>query len=161
MLSNTTDVSFGAVVQFGCASGFSLNGTSITICQNNGLWSTSVPMCVRNQLVQCPEIPTVDHMTASSSNRSAGAMVNLTCDKGYQLDGQKTIYCAENGVWSSPFPKCTGTSTTSSIPYYYFCVVQLSVCVFILTRRNFMLNSQNYMPECCPDLLLCIYKLKS
>ena len=110
VLTNTTDVSIGTVVQFGCISGFTINGTTITICQSNGTWSSSVPTCVMTE-AQCPEIPLLKHMIASSSNRSVGAEVTLACEKGYKIDGEATIYCTENSTWSDSFPECTADST--------------------------------------------------
>ena len=108
LLLNTTNVSIGTVVRFGCVDGLLLQGNSITVCQSNGTWNSTVPTCV-SAPVQCPEIPTLEHMSTSTTNRSVGAEVTLTCDKGYEMDGQGTIYCMKNGTWSAPFPKCMST----------------------------------------------------
>ena len=102
LLADTMNVNVGTVVRFGCIHGFSLLGDPVTFCQNDGTWNTSVPTCV----IQCPQIPSQEHTSASSSNRSVNAEVILTCDDGYKIEGQTKIHCMKNGSWSAPFPIC-------------------------------------------------------
>ena len=111
----SNNFSIGAVVHFNCISGYSLIGSSVALCQSNGTWDTTVPTCVMKQ-PQCPEIKLGDHMNASGTNRSVGAEVILTCDKGYKMDGEGTLHCMENAKWSATTPKCTSTSTVTPGP---------------------------------------------
>jgi hypothetical protein len=36
-----------------------------------------------------------------------GDIVVFVCDEGYQLLGNVTSVCAEDGLWSQPVPVCT------------------------------------------------------
>ena len=113
----SNNFSIGAVVHFNCISSeFSLNGSSVALCQSDGTWNTTIPTCVRKQ-PQCPEIKLDEHTSASSTNRSISAEVTLTCDEGYEMDGEKTLqtlHCMQNATWNATTPKCVSTTTPSA-----------------------------------------------
>lgn len=62
-------------------------------------------------VMQCHAPPHVEHATYSyheSSTFSAGIFVNYTCEPGYTLIGEATLYCTESGTWNLPAPRCEG-----------------------------------------------------
>ncbi|XP_077785166.1 complement receptor type 2-like [Podarcis muralis] len=70
------------------------------------MWDSPVPICVR--VIQCQPPP---HVQNGMYNQEAavftnGMSVKYTCEPGYGLIGEGTIYCTASGTWSSPAPRC-------------------------------------------------------
>ena len=42
---NSTTAILGAVVSVSCNDGYTLQGSAVLTCQNDGSWDTSVPIC--------------------------------------------------------------------------------------------------------------------
>lgn len=63
-------------------------------------------------VLQCPSPPNIDGGNHSSQDVEVffpGMAVNYSCDPGYSLLGEGSIYCTESGNWSLPTPQCEGT----------------------------------------------------
>uniref|UniRef100_A0A8D2KYF7 Sushi domain-containing protein n=1 Tax=Varanus komodoensis TaxID=61221 RepID=A0A8D2KYF7_VARKO len=57
----------------------------------------------------CSSPPRVDHGKYSaleSAKYTNGASVKYSCESGYVLIGEATIYCTASGAWSIPVPHC-------------------------------------------------------
>lgn len=59
-----------------------------------------------------PDIPNGKHTGRLLDEFHFGTSVTYTCDPGYPLHGEPSIYCTsrdgKNGVWSGPPPRCGG-----------------------------------------------------
>ncbi|XP_053101832.1 complement receptor type 1 [Hemicordylus capensis] len=94
-------------ITFECDSDYILKGNHTIQCQSDGTWNPSVPICV--EVVQCQAPPYIQNGTHSHQETAVftdGMSVNYTCEPGYALIGQATIYCTASGTWSSPTPRC-------------------------------------------------------
>ncbi|XP_065505748.1 complement receptor type 1 [Caloenas nicobarica] len=102
----------GANVTFQCHPGFVLRGSNEAKCQLGGHWAPAVPTC-EPVLLQCPSPPNIDKGNHNSQDLevfTAGMVVNYSCDPGYSLQGEASIYCTDSGNWSLPLPQCADTS---------------------------------------------------
>ncbi|XP_065923868.1 uncharacterized protein [Magallana gigas] len=108
-ISHSSGVVFGSFVTFTCFPGFSLLGSANITCQANQ-W-TSRPQCVS---ANCPALPTISNGQLSSSGDQYAAIVNYTCNAGYQLIGAPILFCQSTGQWTASAPKCI--KTTCPIP---------------------------------------------
>ncbi|CAM4663529.1 unnamed protein product [Lepidochelys olivacea] len=95
------------MVVFECDPGYTMNGSPETQCQNDGRWDPPVPVCER--LLQCSFPPAITNGKPSVQALAVfttGTSVNYSCEPGYSLNGQASIYCAASGTWSPPPPQC-------------------------------------------------------
>ncbi|XP_065447088.1 complement receptor type 1-like [Chrysemys picta bellii] len=95
------------IVVFECDPGYTLSGSSETQCQNDGRWDPPVPVCER--MLQCPSPPAIANGKPSGWDLAVfttGTSVNYSCEPGYSLTGQASIYCMASGMWSPPPPRC-------------------------------------------------------
>uniref|UniRef100_A0A8C3VNG2 CD55 molecule (Cromer blood group) n=1 Tax=Catagonus wagneri TaxID=51154 RepID=A0A8C3VNG2_9CETA len=110
----TTDLLFGASIFFSCNTGYKLVGATSSYCfpvENDVGWSDPLPEC---QEIFCPEPPSIVHGTIQDKRSSYAyrQSVTYTCNKGFTLHGQSSIYCAikeDQGEWSGPAPECKET----------------------------------------------------
>ncbi|XP_059573553.1 complement receptor type 2 [Alligator mississippiensis] len=92
-----------------CDAGYAVNGTLESQCQDDGTWDPPVLVCER--VPQCPLPPNITHAEHSSRDVETftpGMSVNYSCEPGYSLVGEGSIYCTTSGVWSLPLPLCEG-----------------------------------------------------
>ncbi|KAH1170647.1 hypothetical protein KIL84_006265 [Mauremys mutica] len=95
------------IVVFECDPGYTLSGSPETQCQDDGRWDPPVPVCER--MLQCPSPPAIANGKPSSRDLAvftSGTSVNYSCEPGYSLTGQASIYCTASGTWSPPPPRC-------------------------------------------------------
>ncbi|XP_053098644.1 complement receptor type 2-like isoform X2 [Hemicordylus capensis] len=107
-------IKLGDRITFECDHGYILKGNHTIQCQPDSTLNPLVPICVR--VVQCQAPPYLQNGTRSHQETAVftdGMSVNYTCEPGYTLIGQATIYCAASGTWSSPAPHCELTQCPS------------------------------------------------
>ncbi|XP_043356656.1 LOW QUALITY PROTEIN: complement receptor type 1-like [Dermochelys coriacea] len=95
------------MVVFECDPGYTMSGSPETQCQDDGRWDPPFPVCER--LLQCPFPPAITNGKPSVQALAVfttGTSVNYSCEPGYSLNGQASIYCAASGIWSPPPPQC-------------------------------------------------------
>ncbi|XP_067404629.1 complement receptor type 2-like, partial [Emydura macquarii macquarii] len=95
------------VVVFECDPGYTLSGSPETHCQDDGRWDPPIPVCERR--LRCRSPPAIDHGKPSGlvlSVFNSGMSVNYSCEPGYSLSGQASIYCTASGTWSPLPPRC-------------------------------------------------------
>ncbi|XP_073176506.1 complement receptor type 2-like, partial [Lepidochelys kempii] len=95
------------MVVFECDAGYTLSGSAETECQDDGRWDPRVPTCERT--VQCVSPPAIANGKPSGQALAvftSGMSVNYSCEPGYSVTGQASIYCTASGTWSSPPPRC-------------------------------------------------------
>ncbi|XP_065189188.1 sushi, von Willebrand factor type A, EGF and pentraxin domain-containing protein 1-like isoform X3 [Sycon ciliatum] len=94
-----------SVLQYSCNEGYQLSGTSYTVCQADGSWSTANPMCTQ---ITCPLAtpPPVSGTVSSSANTYLSSR-QYSCMTGYMLTGSTDTVCLSNGKWSGTQPTCS------------------------------------------------------
>uniref|UniRef100_A0A672V7V4 Sushi domain-containing protein n=1 Tax=Strigops habroptila TaxID=2489341 RepID=A0A672V7V4_STRHB len=111
---NEIDFSVGKTVQYTCKPGYAKHpGMSPTItCLENGVWSEALEFCKSIPCEPPPDIPNGKHTGKLLDDFLFGTAVTYTCNPGYPLHGEPSIYCTtldgKNGVWSGPPPSCGG-----------------------------------------------------
>ncbi|CAL1545259.1 unnamed protein product [Lymnaea stagnalis] len=97
------DYSFNSTVSFLCNKGFKLVGANVLICLASGRWGSDLPYCDR---ITCPELDfPIGTVTILSSFYDG--IAEYSCNKGYQVVGNKERKCLETGEWSGNVPNCT------------------------------------------------------
>ncbi|XP_063695198.1 sushi, von Willebrand factor type A, EGF and pentraxin domain-containing protein 1-like isoform X2 [Bolinopsis microptera] len=102
------DSGFDALVTYQCDLGYKLIGTETSMCQSNGSWSGSVPICQR---VDCGVPPRIKMGRVYGTSTDYGSMYGYTCNWGHVFEGRASIVsivttCQENGRWSVEVPDC-------------------------------------------------------
>ncbi|XP_070604625.1 complement receptor type 1-like [Erythrolamprus reginae] len=96
-------------VSFECIGDHKMVGSREIHCQVDGTWDPPTPIC--EHVVQCPSPPDIKNGTRSNQETGvfpSGIFVKYTCNPGYDLIGETTLYCTNAGKWSSPAPNCEG-----------------------------------------------------
>ncbi|XP_074641309.1 sushi, von Willebrand factor type A, EGF and pentraxin domain-containing protein 1-like [Tubulanus polymorphus] len=96
--------SFNTTISFECRKGFVLKGAHHSRCQITGRWSHTTPVCRR---VRCPVPKQLVKGDFTTSGTRFEDRINYRCIPGFRIQGNASISCLANGVWSSPIPKCT------------------------------------------------------
>ncbi|CAM5126203.1 unnamed protein product [Natator depressus] len=103
-------------VRFECDPGYTLNASHQIQCRDDGMWDPPVPACT--QVLLCPPPPVIvkgKHNGKPLAAFPSGAYVNYSCDPGYALRGEASIYCTTSGTWSHPSPLCEGSYNFISV----------------------------------------------
>ncbi|XP_064354066.1 complement receptor type 1 isoform X2 [Dromaius novaehollandiae] len=98
----------GMSITYSCDPGFSLIGDASLSCTASGNWSLPYPRCAA---LQCPLPPNIDkgkHNSQDLKVFTPGMAINYSCDPGYYIMGEASIYCTDSGNWSLPLPRCEG-----------------------------------------------------
>ncbi|KAF6127568.1 sushi, von Willebrand factor type A, EGF and pentraxin domain containing 1 [Phyllostomus discolor] len=104
-IQNTCRNHFNAACGVRCHPGFDLVGSSIFLCQPNGLWSGSESSC---KVRTCPRLrqPRHGRLSCSTGEMSYRTTCVVTCDEGYRLEGSARLTCQGNAQWDSVEPRC-------------------------------------------------------
>ncbi|XP_076582393.1 P-selectin isoform X2 [Chaetodon auriga] len=101
------EFSFGSRCNITCEEGFHLNGMADTECSSMGTWSTDIPQCL---VKRCPTLKSPSHGSLICSDPheefSFGSRCNITCEKGFILNGTADTECTSVGKWSADIPHC-------------------------------------------------------
>ncbi|TRY54168.1 hypothetical protein DNTS_034843 [Danionella cerebrum] len=100
-------------IHFSCYSGYEFRGSETRVCQPNGKWSGSTPICGRNS-DRCPDpgVPAGTSRTGDEFN--IDQKVKYHCIDRLTLIGSKERICLENGQWSGTEPECYADFTYDS-----------------------------------------------
>lgn len=94
----------GTRCQLSCDHGYRLVGRASVNCMANRRWSGTAHC----RQIRCHVLPFIDHGTYSCTEGVAvDSRCDYACDKGYELEGDRTRTCLEGGVWSGTEPTCT------------------------------------------------------
>ncbi|XP_066480759.1 complement receptor type 1-like [Tiliqua scincoides] len=101
-------------VTFDCNAGHVKVGSGEMYCQVDGTWEPPPPHCELAVLCSTPQtIANGKHNREKSELFTSGVLVEYSCEPGYNLIGESTIYCTESGSWNSTAPKCEGESVAA------------------------------------------------
>ncbi|XP_010081196.1 PREDICTED: complement receptor type 1-like [Pterocles gutturalis] len=91
-----TDLLFGSKVNYTCDEGYKLVGGSQRTCEVSGTsvsWSGDAPVCQRITCDPPLDIPHGRHSGRSTDTFSYADVVTYTCEPGYPLHGEPSIFC--------------------------------------------------------------------
>ncbi|XP_076997754.1 sushi, von Willebrand factor type A, EGF and pentraxin domain-containing protein 1 isoform X2 [Tamandua tetradactyla] len=94
---------FGSTVKYFCVDGFFLKGDPTTSCQADGTWSAPLPECVP---VECPHPEEILNGIIDVQGLAYLSTALYTCKPGFELVGNTTSLCGENGQWLGGKPTC-------------------------------------------------------
>uniref|UniRef100_A0A8C2PBT7 Sushi, von Willebrand factor type A, EGF and pentraxin domain containing 1 n=1 Tax=Capra hircus TaxID=9925 RepID=A0A8C2PBT7_CAPHI len=94
---------FGSTVKYSCVDGFFLKGDPTTSCQADGTWSSPLPECVP---VECPQPEEILNGIIDVQGLAYLSTALYTCKPGFELVGNTTTLCGENGHWLGKKPTC-------------------------------------------------------
>uniref|UniRef100_A0A8C4RQ71 C3/C5 convertase n=1 Tax=Erpetoichthys calabaricus TaxID=27687 RepID=A0A8C4RQ71_ERPCA len=97
----------GDTTTYQCYEGYELYGSASRICQPNGKWNGSTPICVRKSDEEActdPGVPAGSRRTGNSFD--IDDKVTYECARGLILFGSKVRVCQESGEWTGSEPVC-------------------------------------------------------
>ncbi|XP_052282860.1 sushi, von Willebrand factor type A, EGF and pentraxin domain-containing protein 1-like isoform X6 [Dreissena polymorpha] len=100
---STSSTTYGTVVTITCDTGYMINGNSTSSCKSNGRWSSTGQHC---SPIECYPFPITEHGHLSTNSTTYRTSVTITCDTGYNVNGNSTSVCESNGHWSSTSQTC-------------------------------------------------------
>ncbi|KAM4706820.1 sushi, von Willebrand factor type A, EGF and pentraxin domain-containing protein 1 [Discoglossus pictus] len=102
-LSPVSSLHFGSIVKYTCMDGFLLKGESEITCNDDGMWSPELPQCI---LVECPQPEEILNGIVDVQGLSYLSTVLYTCKPGFDLMGNATLICGDDGKWLGGKPVC-------------------------------------------------------
>ncbi|XP_059503802.1 E-selectin-like isoform X1 [Stegostoma tigrinum] len=106
--------SYSSGCDFGCATGFILQGSDSLQCEDSGQWTAEMPTC---KAVPCNllKIPKRGTMNCKSPNEdfSYGSTCVFNCTEGFALQGPGNLQCQASGLWTAQVPSCEAVNCTS------------------------------------------------
>ncbi|XP_069487009.1 sushi, von Willebrand factor type A, EGF and pentraxin domain-containing protein 1 isoform X2 [Ambystoma mexicanum] len=104
-IQNICNNNFDAACGIRCNNGFDLVGSSIRLCQPNGVWSGSEATC---RVRTCPNLLPVEHgiINCTASENTYKTVCVVSCEEGYQLKGMGRLTCQINSEWDEKEPHC-------------------------------------------------------
>ncbi|UJR30906.1 hypothetical protein I4U23_018416 [Adineta vaga] len=91
------------IIAFFCNDGFELIGKDTTrACQENGLWSGTMPICQRKS---CNTPPIVSYSEIIQPDRTTNETIQYICQDGYHLHGSSILKCVSSD-WQPTPPTC-------------------------------------------------------
>ncbi|XP_028615866.1 complement receptor type 2 isoform X6 [Grammomys surdaster] len=97
--------SYNDTMTFSCDPGFTMKGSSRTRCSAQGTWEPPVPVCEKGCQAP-PKIINGQKEDRYFLNFDPGTSIRYSCDPGYLLVGEDTIYCTPEGKWTPIAPQC-------------------------------------------------------
>ncbi|XP_037088646.1 P-selectin-like, partial [Pollicipes pollicipes] len=99
------DFHAGSEVEYHCNDGFLRIGEKTSVCRSDGSWSGQPPLC---QFVDCGRTlaPLRGEVQYVTGETYLGSELEYSCSRSYQLVGERTRLCQEDGAWSGAAPTC-------------------------------------------------------
>uniref|UniRef100_A0A671PAW8 Sushi, von Willebrand factor type A, EGF and pentraxin domain-containing protein 1 n=1 Tax=Sinocyclocheilus anshuiensis TaxID=1608454 RepID=A0A671PAW8_9TELE len=93
----------GSLVQYHCHAGYEMNGDIVLMCQEDGTWNGTAPVCVP---AQCETPPSPEYGSVIVTDSALGSLAEYSCEEGYELNGQTIRQCISGKQWSDDAPRC-------------------------------------------------------
>ena len=100
---NGTMYTYNSIIRYFCDDGYTVNGSDVIVCQDNGNWSSTPPTCAP---VMCDSLTAPNNGEIADSSNTFGSKVSFTCDSGYAMDGPSILFCQADGMWNGTVPSC-------------------------------------------------------
>lgn len=95
---------YQSTCNFKCKSGYELVGTRDRICQEDGKWSGTQPLC---NLVHCGALKAMANgFMRCSDHFNYNSLCRFSCQEGYELVGSDERECLITKNWSGEEPVC-------------------------------------------------------
>nr|XP_033812744.1 CUB and sushi domain-containing protein 2 [Geotrypetes seraphini] len=107
-LTQGSQFNLNDLVKFICNTGYVLEGASLSQCQANGQWNSSLPTCT---IVNCTDPGYVENsirqiQTKGPHRFSFGTTVSYECSHGFYLLGTHVLTCQGDATWDRAHPQC-------------------------------------------------------
>ncbi|XP_057653656.1 sushi, von Willebrand factor type A, EGF and pentraxin domain-containing protein 1 [Diorhabda carinulata] len=99
------DFNVHSTIEYHCEVGHVLIGESAHVCNKNGDWSGTTPICEYIDCGMVPDIPN-GRITYVNGTTYLNSELYYSCYKNYRLSGVQRRTCLENREWSDYEPKC-------------------------------------------------------
>uniref|UniRef100_A0A8C2AYQ9 Sushi, von Willebrand factor type A, EGF and pentraxin domain-containing protein 1 n=1 Tax=Cyprinus carpio TaxID=7962 RepID=A0A8C2AYQ9_CYPCA len=93
----------GSLVQYHCHSGYEMKGDIVLMCQEDGTWNGTAPVCAP---AQCETPPSPEYGSVMVTDSALGSLAEYSCKDGYELNGQSIRQCISGKQWSNDVPRC-------------------------------------------------------
>lgn len=93
----------GSAAYYTCNTGYSLTGSFVTHCGNDGAWDKAPPICSEPT---CPPLHNISNGNVKINGSRVGADANYSCSTGFYIEGESRLVCLKNQTWSSEPPVC-------------------------------------------------------
>uniref|UniRef100_A0A8C2HLQ4 Sushi domain-containing protein n=1 Tax=Cyprinus carpio TaxID=7962 RepID=A0A8C2HLQ4_CYPCA len=93
----------GSLVQYHCHSGYEMKGDIMLMCQEDGTWNGTAPVCAP---AQCETPPSPEYGSVMVTDSALGSLAEYSCEDGYELNGQSIRQCISGKQWSNDVPRC-------------------------------------------------------
>ncbi|ESO11988.1 hypothetical protein HELRODRAFT_158373 [Helobdella robusta] len=106
--------SVNAACGLSCEFGYQLIGSSVRICNEDGIWSGEESVC---QAKRCPSLspPTNGFMNCSNNNFTIQTECHFHCTPDYSLTGSRSRSCLALAKWTGMQAHCNEVHSTTSI----------------------------------------------
>lgn len=98
-----SNLTYGSKIEFKCNSKYKIDGEDSIICLATKAWSKSPPKCKRHV---CEAPVTMKNSHTPVGPYIVGHYIDYSCDEGYDLIGNATVFCDIHGQWQGHPPKC-------------------------------------------------------
>ncbi|XP_075524809.1 complement receptor type 2-like isoform X6 [Dermacentor variabilis] len=107
-----------AKIRYRCDAGYTLVGVAERVCQGDGSWSNSEPVCQAVVATTCPTPASVTNGAVDVPPGTLGVntKVRYQCNAGYTLVGVTERVCQMDGSWSGLEPYCQATGQAPQPP---------------------------------------------
>ncbi|XP_052242566.1 sushi, von Willebrand factor type A, EGF and pentraxin domain-containing protein 1-like [Dreissena polymorpha] len=114
-----TTTTYNSTATYSCNSSYTMFGESSITCLDTGNWSELLVNCTIKDCKTPPSVP--GGYFSDIMKTIVNTTVNVTCYKGYKLNGINAITCLETGHWTTT-PTCdvVDCKTRPSVPGGYF-----------------------------------------
>uniref|UniRef100_A0A8C2FGY8 Sushi domain-containing protein n=1 Tax=Cyprinus carpio TaxID=7962 RepID=A0A8C2FGY8_CYPCA len=93
----------GSLVQYHCHAGYVIKGDIVLMCQEDGTWNGTAPVCAP---AQCDTPPSPEYGSVMVTDSVLGSLAEYSCEEGYELNGQTIRQCISGKQWSDDTPRC-------------------------------------------------------
>ncbi|XP_046553547.1 LOW QUALITY PROTEIN: uncharacterized protein LOC124262974 [Haliotis rubra] len=99
-------VTYNSKAVYECYNGFTMKGTPEVTCGTSGKWQT-LPTCESATCGAAPAVTNADsNIITTTGATSYGAIVEYTCNAGYEIKGSSRRLCNTTNTWTNTAPTC-------------------------------------------------------